>query len=330
MSTQLTITNAQSNLTARRLVLAKQLYLHGLEHSKQLDAINKMIAVHNFHNAIEIVLRAVISQFDINSQADELGFMALVRAIKNHPEFKQQGKRLKDIANLDKLNKLRTLVQHDASEPPTGTMEQWRVLTAQFLEDASQTYFGIAFDGLSPLDFISDELIRDSLKLSLDHLRSGNLRQSIRLSKATFQLAEAALIEFLPSHGIIPTTDDGYTRALLESVQEHSREAKYFAILLWSGVNPIDLKRLESITPDIQFSETGNTLSSWSREAPNRETTEWINRFVVDTLIHWQSIGIEISLKEWGRTIASKLIDEDKIDSAKLKEMFARNGATDG
>ncbi len=58
----------ESKSTFRRLLLAKQLYLHGLEHSYIKGSLNKMISIHNFHNAIEITLRAIFLRFEIRAE----------------------------------------------------------------------------------------------------------------------------------------------------------------------------------------------------------------------------------------------------------------------
>ena len=54
----------------RRLMLAKQLYEHALDHSRTGAAADKMIAVHNFHNAIEIVLRAILLEHEIRVERE--------------------------------------------------------------------------------------------------------------------------------------------------------------------------------------------------------------------------------------------------------------------
>jgi hypothetical protein len=54
----------------RRLMLAKQLYEHALDHSRTGAAVDKMIAIHNFHNAIEIVLRAILLEHEIRVERE--------------------------------------------------------------------------------------------------------------------------------------------------------------------------------------------------------------------------------------------------------------------
>ncbi len=39
----------------RRLLLSKELYLHGLGHSYSDSSLDKMISVHDFHNALEVM-----------------------------------------------------------------------------------------------------------------------------------------------------------------------------------------------------------------------------------------------------------------------------------
>jgi hypothetical protein len=122
------ITDEKDKVNFRRLLLAKQLYLHGLDHSKKAGALNKMIAVHNFHNAIEIALRAIILYYEIRAEKQlNIEFEVMLSDIDNHQDFKDQGIKLPYRQDLRNLNQLRNLVQHHALEPEDSSMEDWRV-----------------------------------------------------------------------------------------------------------------------------------------------------------------------------------------------------------
>ncbi|MBF8303207.1 MAG: hypothetical protein HW396_1488 [Candidatus Dadabacteria bacterium] len=49
----------------RRLVLAKKLYLHGCGHASAKDEVSRMLAIHNFDNAVEIVLKCVATKQEL-------------------------------------------------------------------------------------------------------------------------------------------------------------------------------------------------------------------------------------------------------------------------
>jgi hypothetical protein len=119
--------------TYRRLLLAKQLYLHGLKHSRNPGALNKMIAIHNFHNAIETTLRAIFLHYEIRAEKQlNIEFESMLNEIDNNEAFKEKGKRLPYRQEMRNLNQIRNLVQHHVHEPEGSAMEDWRVFTSRF------------------------------------------------------------------------------------------------------------------------------------------------------------------------------------------------------
>ena len=87
--------NLEKQATARRrLLLAKQFYEHAMDHSRGGDALGKMIAVHNFHNAIEIVLRAIMLEHEIRPTRElNLNFESLMGEIDQFEKFKANDQR---------------------------------------------------------------------------------------------------------------------------------------------------------------------------------------------------------------------------------------------
>ena len=86
---------AKDRDTLKRLLLAQALYQHGLEHSRSPGALNKMIAIHSFHNALEVALRAIMFQYDVGGEhkaQDE--FMAMIGEIDRFSLFQEHGKRV--------------------------------------------------------------------------------------------------------------------------------------------------------------------------------------------------------------------------------------------
>src|SRR5580765_5661390 len=77
-------TPAERELARRRLLLAKQLYQHAIGHAATPGALNKMIAVHNFHNSIEITLRAVLLEYGIRKDRElNIDFEALMNDVSS-------------------------------------------------------------------------------------------------------------------------------------------------------------------------------------------------------------------------------------------------------
>ena len=64
----------------RRLILAKMMFVHGLYHSGLGDQMSRMVSMHHFDNANEIILRLLE---DIsNERCDENNFNAILGAAR--------------------------------------------------------------------------------------------------------------------------------------------------------------------------------------------------------------------------------------------------------
>jgi hypothetical protein len=326
----------KARLTFRRLLLSKQLYLHGLDHSHRAGALNKMIAVHNFHNAIEIVLRAVFLHYDIRPDKElNIAFGAMLSEIANHQDFRSKGIKLPYHRELLNLNQLRNIVQHHAVEPPSATMDEWRVFTKRFLERACQIYFGIEFDGISLLETIEDTILKRLLGLSLLNISGNDLKRSLTLAKVAFECAAESIWSFLPEEG--PSSKYSITRPIqmydfqlralrrpsiphelrttleetFEILAEKARKAECYAALLSSGVSLVDYKRFESSTPQVSFSLDHSVHAHWGKAEPDEETTRWVHDFVVNAIAQWQFLGLAPTVSDWHKETAQKLFEND-------------------
>jgi len=72
----------KKNSEIRRLVLAKGIYLHGCTHALRKDHVSRMLAIHHFDNAIEIVLKSIASKQGIKSERKFFTFEELLGKIR--------------------------------------------------------------------------------------------------------------------------------------------------------------------------------------------------------------------------------------------------------
>lgn len=308
----------------RRLLLSKQLYLHGLEHSNKTGGLNKMIAIHNFHNAIEIALRAILLHYEIRSDKQlNIEFEVMLNEIDNHKVFREKGIKLPYRQELRTLNQLRNLVQHHATEPESATMDDWRVFTRRFLEQVCQAYFDLKFDSLSPLDMIEDKYLKELLRLSFSSIEEHNLKRSLRLATAVFEWAGAGISSFISAERLLNSSFDhpylprefSELKEAFGKLAQRSRRAEYHIALLSSGVSLWDYKTFESSTPSIDFDSIGYPIGDLffveqRKPEPDEETARWVYDFVVTTIVRWQVLGLAPTVPEWGREGTEKLIKE--------------------
>jgi len=157
--------------TMRRLVLARELYDHAQEHAAGIAPVDRMIAIHNFHNALEVMLKTVIKHQEISLNRDP-NFRGLQKAIDDFPENKKNGIEVPFKAELENLNKLRNQVQHDASVPAEGIMTEWKYTTQKILSELTRLFFDKEFDEISSLDLIQQDDLRELMKLAERKMRS--------------------------------------------------------------------------------------------------------------------------------------------------------------
>lgn len=297
--------------TTRRLLLAKQLFLHGLDHSHRLSPLDKMIAVHNFHNALEITLRAIMLEFEIRAEKQlNIEFETMLNEIAQSEEFKKKNMKLPYRQELRNLNNLRNMVQHHGVEPETSMMEDWRVFAGRFMIKTYNEVFGIQFDDLSTIDFIADPDLQDLLKRSNTFLQRGRWLDSIVFAKVAFEAASSSLHDFLPSEGFnssfFVTSDlqnDGINARSLEkgidSIFKRIRETELFSAVISSGVPVADYKRLETRSPNVVFSIAGNPIVQAGRTDgyDNEEDARWTFNLCCDTILNWQALGLSPTVK---------------------------------
>jgi hypothetical protein len=311
----------KGHLTFRRLLLAKQLYEHGLDHSNNAGPLNNMIGVHNFHNAIEIVLRTILLHYEVRGEKQlNIEFETMLNDIDNCEIFRDAGIKLPYRQELRILNQVRNTVQHHGVEPAPSAMEDYRVFSRRFLEQACDVYFGVEFEILSPLDMVEDPELRELLRMSLSSLEEQKFAKSLALSKLAFEWASMAVWGFLPrkdfrtfqllatgpSHQLRP-----YEKSL-KTLANDVRKAEYYAALLSTGVSIVDYRRFESSTPWVMLYGQVLPAERWglNKMGPDEETTRWVHGFVVRTIVHWGVSGLGPGVPDDSREEARRVIRE--------------------
>lgn len=303
-----------------QLLLAKELYPHGLEHSRLAGRLNHMIAVHNFHNAVEIVLRAIMLRYGIRpgKKMIKVSFEEMMEVIDKH--FKEEDIELPRRDDLGVLNQKRNHVQHHGIGVAVEEMDLWRECIRDFMKKAYKQYFEVNFEALSRLDWIDDELLKEGLRLAEESCQDGKCTASLLLSKMVFQWASYSVWEFLPddssfdrffADAIIdgPTEkrpQSGSTKLkkpsfeilaihnYLKLLHTMVRESEYFAAVLSTGISLNAFKAFEGRTPRVL--EDGR-IPFWPVREPSKddqqEAATAVPRFVIGTIINWQELGLE-------------------------------------
>jgi len=125
----------------------KALIEHGLLHLHGQSRINRRLAIHHAHNAVELTIR---------KKAEDLGenpydFPEIIKTLEKH-DVKIPHKR-----ELEELNKARILIQHYGTIPDENDIRRLVYVAKDFLIDFWRDIFGINYTEVSLAALISDE-----------------------------------------------------------------------------------------------------------------------------------------------------------------------------
>lgn len=290
----------------RRLLFSKQIYEHGYIHSNQKGALNKMIAIHSYHNSIEILLRNILLKYEIRPEKQlNIEFEVMINEIDSFDLFKTQNLRIPNRQELRNLNQLRNWVQHHAIEPESSTMDYWTIFSKKFLIEAFANYFNEDFIKISSIDLITDVRLKSILEYSNKAIQNDNFILSANISKLAFVYSVYCLNSILPSkkydsfrhnHGIIYSEGGQFIIQAITTTNERINEVQIFMILQSSGIELLDYKKFVEMSPEVLL---GRGIPQFIEKNISREECEWLLNFVTDAIIKWEYLGFEPTVPTW-------------------------------
>tara|TARA_R110002126_G_scaffold124899_2_gene267150 strand:+ start:2224 stop:3186 length:963 start_codon:yes stop_codon:yes gene_type:complete len=315
------------SIISRNLLLAKEFFLQAKENSQKIDSVSRMMAIHNFHIAVEITLKTIILEYEIRAEKElNIDFESMMGEISKNIKDKKFPYR----QDLRSMNVLRGLIQHQGIEPASSSLETFEVITKRFLTETYQSYFDINFNSLSRVSLISDEKIQSLLNEALKAQNEGYLLKSMAILDGTFQLVTPSLNSLLPTEGFnssffVTNNLGGLNmpnelkelyepiKIAFEKTYERIRISESFTALLGSGISLSDLNRFQSKPFSLSFSINGNPIVQTSKD-PKISIDEciWSYNFIVSTVLLWQKIGLKPCIYDDFSNTIEALIDFDK------------------
>lgn len=298
----------RSLIVSRRLLLAKQFYLHGVEEQRAPDGLNRLIAIHNFHISVEILLKAILLEHGIRSEKTlNIDFEQMLADIDNHPPFKAAQTRLPLRQELRNLNQQRNLAQHHVVEPHPSALDDCRFFVREFLTHCFNAYFGAFFDTISRADLIADDRLRALVRRAQESLISGNIEDSVCASSAAYQYALPALGSILPNEGFNSGffiesdlrrsgVDLSAISDAIRKTHERIRETELFAATIGSGVSVARLNRFRQSVPHTTLTMAGHPWFDARHEPYTPDDAAYAVEFVIDAIVKWQSQGLVVAV----------------------------------
>ena len=300
-----------SQAVVRRALLSKQFYGHAVEHSLRTSPIDRMIAVHNFHLSIEILLRAIANEYGVKNYGF-LSFSKLLEGINKSEKAIEKGLTLPYLQGINELTKWRNMAQHGSTGPDPVQIEEWRALTYLFLREVAKSYLSVDFDKISSIDLVANEEFRQLLRKVQDGIHTlinasmddeGNPMDYLYQLSATI-LGIVFAFSFGTARWYLPHPVIGQLVDIPEMVR--SFEDDPIAGLLWKRVREIEISNLfqllgidywiyQELVEIMPLVVLDKELSPWlglkSDVDPDVLRLQRIQDHLVNVLVSWESKG---------------------------------------
>lgn len=177
-----------------QLLLSKRMFLEASSYADRADPVSAGIAISMFQDAVEIYVWTLIKERNVVTK-DQAGFVSNIEAVQ------KAGINIPFSAKLLELNKARVGFKHYGNLPASAEAGKFRTYVEDFLNAAMLEHFAARFDELSLVDLVSDNEIRQHLRLAEQNIVKASLQE------AAEELAKAKTLLFGKLNQYIPKVD---------------------------------------------------------------------------------------------------------------------------
>lgn len=162
-------------LTTKRLAVIKQLYLHGVEQSYEVEPMNGF-SILSFHDSVEMFMKLCAEQKGVKINKDV-----------NFGDYFVKLPNLSGSATMTNLNNKRVSLKHYGSLPSNLDIEVSRANVTDFFEQNTPVFFNVQFGEISLVSLIKYDSVRDYLNKAMSNLLSNEYKDSITNSQIAFK-----------------------------------------------------------------------------------------------------------------------------------------------
>lgn len=213
--------DSESNSEIRQLVLAKSFYLHGSIHSSCKSIVSRMLAIHHFDNAVEIVLKCVAVKRDITPKRKYFYFEELLDKISDLP-LKEQ---------MRGLHLVRNIVQHLGDIPSVESVIKYQGYTEDFFREVCTRVFNVSYEELHLSELVESK--PQLLKAEQAFVR-GEFRECIELCEHALIAAVFEEADLFYTVGVLTGywgASEELRRVLSYDYSEKYRENDYYELV---------------------------------------------------------------------------------------------------
>ncbi|MCW4015464.1 MAG: hypothetical protein NWF06_03760 [Candidatus Bathyarchaeota archaeon] len=171
--------------TKRRLVYVKKLYFHAHEHISHQTEFDRMIAIHNLDNAVELLLKCVAIQKNIKLKKPLfIYFPELWKAIDRTIPLPKK-------TEMFQLHAFRNDVQHWGVSPLSSEfVTRFDVYVSDFIKAVLKQVFDIEFDELFMASLVEDTTLRKILTIAEEAFEKRDYKKCMLHAIAAFSRAK--------------------------------------------------------------------------------------------------------------------------------------------
>jgi len=166
----------------KRLVQAKQILLHGMDHAGRPGELNRLFAILAFDQAIEHFLNTILCGFreapNVKRSKSERTFFQLLNDA-DQVLTASHGKQLENTEKIKFVHRLRNGAQHHGMIPSQEDLSRAKVYSEDFLKDSYSTCFSVDYHEVFLADSIESEKVRQHFKEAEKALSGGRIGDAV-------------------------------------------------------------------------------------------------------------------------------------------------------
>ena len=162
-------------LTTKRLAVIKQLYLHGIEQSYEVEPMNGF-SILSFHDSVEMFMKLCAEKRGIKIGRDV-----------NFGDYFSILPDLQYNATMTNLNSKRVSLKHYGAIPSKLDIEISRANVTDFFEHNTPIFFDVQFNEISLVSLIKYNSVKDYMNRALSDLSLNQYKDSITNSQIAFK-----------------------------------------------------------------------------------------------------------------------------------------------
>lgn len=284
-------------LEIRRLVLAKKLYLHGCGHASAKDEVSRMLAIHHFDNAIEIVLKCVATNCGgVSSSRQEHRFKDLWN------EIVQQGMDLPLKDQAFSLHDLRNLIQHQGDIPSVEAVIKYKGYVEDFFKKVCSEIFNVPYEKLYLSQLIKNEKLREQVLEAEAAFEKGEFKQCIELCDEALTSASFEEADIFRTAGMLTGysgASEEFKEVINKDYPEKYKEKEFYELakelskaILQLGLAATGMQFLDEYRMDfLKHSQIIETLEDLTGKEL-KDSAEFSLNFVTNLILKWQEEGM--------------------------------------